>query len=56
MEDCKPCPFGHTSRPGADAPEECQRIAQPCPIGQIAPPFAVSADQCACMPGFGGGM
>lgn len=56
MEDCKPCPFGHTSRAGADSAEECQKITQPCPVGQIAPPDAVSAQQCGCMPGYGGAL
>lgn len=54
MEDCKPCPFGYTSRAGAYTAEECQRITQPCPVGQIAPPDAVSAQQCGCLPGYGG--
>jgi hypothetical protein len=55
MEDCKPCPFGTTSKAGSvTADEDCVPVAQPCPVGQIAPPSAVSAEHCACVPGFGG--
>lgn len=55
MDDCRPCPFGYTSRAGAESPHECVPESQPCPIGQIAPPGAVSAEVCACIPGYGGG-
>jgi hypothetical protein len=51
MEDCKPCPFGHTSRPGARTREECEPIPQPCPVGQVALLGAVSPAQCVCLPG-----
>lgn len=53
-EDCKPCPFGHTSAPGSCGKNECVPASQPCPVGQIAPPGAVSSDQCVCLPGHGG--
>lgn len=51
MEDCKPCPFGHTSRPGARTVEECEPIPQPCPVGQVALLGAVGPSQCVCLPG-----
>lgn len=54
MEDCKPCPFGYTSRPGSRGREECEPIPQACPVGQIALAGAVSASQCVCLPGHGG--
>jgi hypothetical protein len=54
MEDCIPCPFGQTSRAGAERRHECVPESQTCPIGQIAPPDAVSAEQCGCLPGYGG--
>lgn len=53
-EDCKPCPFGHTSAPGACSRQECVPASQPCPVGQVAPYGAVSSDQCVCLPGHGG--
>jgi len=54
MEDCIKCPFGYTSKPGAESEHECVRASQVCPVGQIALPDAVSEDQCGCLPGFGG--
>ena len=54
LEGCKSCPFGYTSRPGADTIHECEAVSQACPVGQVAPPGAVSAEQCGCLPGFGG--
>jgi hypothetical protein len=54
MEDCKPCPFGFTSRPGARGVEECVPIPQSCPVGQVALIGAVSSEQCVCLPGHGG--
>jgi hypothetical protein len=54
MEDCKPCPFGYTSRAGAENATECVRVAQQCAPGQIAPPGAESPEQCACLAGYGG--
>jgi hypothetical protein len=54
MEDCKPCPFGHTSRPGTRHIEECEPVPQACPVGQIALLGAVSPQQCVCLPGHGG--
>lgn len=54
MEDCKPCPFGKTTRPGARSVDECEPVPQACPVGQIALPGAVSPSQCVCLPGHGG--
>jgi len=54
MEDCKPCPFGKTTRPGARSADECEPVPQACPVGQIALPGAVSPSQCVCLPGHGG--
>lgn len=54
MEDCRPCPFGQTSAPGAISLDRCVPAAQACPVGQIAPPDAVSPAECGCLPGFGG--
>lgn len=50
----RPCPFGQTSRAGAESAKECVPESQKCPIGQIAPPDAVSPEQCGCLPGYGG--
>lgn len=54
LEDCKACPFGYTSAPGATSGEDCKPVAQTCPVGQTAPSNAVSQEQCGCLPGFGG--
>jgi hypothetical protein len=54
MEDCKPCPFGFTSRPGARGVEECVPVPQACPVDQVPLVGAVSPAQCVCLPGHGG--
>ena len=54
MEDCKPCPFATTSKPGATKQEECVPTSQACPVGQMAVGNAVSKQQCSCLPGYGG--
>lgn len=54
MEDCKPCPFGTTSMPGAKHIKDCEPIPQECPVGQVALLGAVAASQCVCLPGHGG--
>lgn len=55
MEVCKACPWGQTSKAGAESVFDCVPAAHTCPPGQVAPPDAVSAEQCACLPGYGAG-
>ena len=54
IDKCKPCPFGYSSKPGAESIAECEKVYLSCPANQIAPPGAISAEACACLPGFGG--
>jgi hypothetical protein len=54
MEDCQPCPFGTSSKAGAESSFDCVPVAQKCPPGQIAAPGAESREQCGCLPGYGG--
>jgi hypothetical protein len=54
MEDCQPCPFGTSSKAGAETTFDCVPVAQKCPPGQIAAPDAESREQCGCLPGYGG--
>lgn len=56
MEDCKPCPFGFTSAPGACGIHECRPVVHACPIGQWAPMGSTSPADCRCYRGFGGGL